>query len=83
MIKNNYFTKLLTDSWGSIDWPAGAVVGTRRVDALVLAARGIFGALVDIFAVRLDGRLRITFVTYALVRAHQVLASAVTADTLK
>lgn len=61
------------------DVPACAVVGAGRVDALVLAARGVLGALVDVLAVGLDGGLRVPLVAHALVRAHQVLARTVTA----
>ena len=56
------------------------MVGARRVDAVVLAARGVVDALVDVLAVRLDGGLRVALVAHALVRAHEVLAGAVAAD---
>lgn len=61
--------------------PTSTVVRAWRIDTLVLAPSGVLGTLVDVFAVRLDGRLRITFVTYTLICAHEVLAGAVTADT--
>jgi hypothetical protein len=57
------------------------VVGAGRVDTLVLAARRVLGALVDVLAVRLHRQLRIALVAHALVRAHQVLTRAVTAYT--
>lgn len=57
------------------------MVGAGRVDAGVLAARGVLGALVDVVAVRLHGGLRVALVAHALVRAHLVLARAVAADT--
>lgn len=61
--------------------PALAVVGARRIDALVLAARLVFRALVDILAMALHGGLRVAVVTHALVSPHQVLTGAVAANT--
>lgn len=57
------------------------MVGAGRVDALVLAARRVLRALVDVLAVRLHRGLRVALVAHALVRAHLVLARAVAANT--